>query len=74
MGLILRKSVKLGPLRLNLSRRGASLSAQAGPVSANSRSRRLRVNLPGPLAWTSRPLGRRAREAAAAREAEEQDR
>ncbi len=67
MGIIFRKSIKLGPVRLNLSRRGVSTSVKAGPVSVNSRSRRVRVNLPGPLSWWSRPLGYRAREAAALR-------
>jgi len=59
MGIIFRKSIKLGPLRLNLSKRGASLTAKAGPASVNSRSRRVRVNLPGPFSWTSGAAKRR---------------
>lgn len=69
MSIIFRKSIKLGPLRVNVSRRGASLSAQAGPVSANSRARRVRVNLPGPLAWQSRRLNGQRRTAANDRDA-----
>lgn len=31
-----------------------STTDRVGPVSRNSRSGRVRINLPGPLAWTSR--------------------
>jgi hypothetical protein len=58
-----RKSVRLlgGLVRLNVSRSGVSVTGDLGPVSVNSRSRRLRADLPGPLSWTSRRLGRRRR-------------
>lgn len=62
MGLIFRKRVRVLPfLWLNFSKRGVSATGDVGPVSVNSRSRRLRVDLPGPFAWVSRPLGRRRR-------------
>ena len=53
MALRFRKSVGLlgGLLRLNLSRSGPSLSFRLGPLSWNTRRRRLRANLPGPLYW-----------------------
>ena len=35
--------IKLGPFRLNLSRRGVSVTTKVGPVSTNSRTRRLRI-------------------------------
>jgi hypothetical protein len=38
-----RKSFGLGRLfRVNLSKKGASLTSKAGPVSTNSRTRRIR--------------------------------
>jgi hypothetical protein len=42
-----RKSIGLSRfLRLNLSKAGASVSGRLGPFSTNSRTRRLRVELP----------------------------
>ena len=41
-----RKRFTLGPFVLNLSKRGVSVTAKAGPVSTNSRTRRPRISLP----------------------------
>lgn len=54
MPIYLRKAIKLGPLRVNLSRSGISWSVVIGPWSWNSRARRQRIDLPGPFSWTSR--------------------
>lgn len=53
MGFTFRKSLKLGPFRLNVSKRGVSGSAKAGRASANTRGQ-ARVNLGGGAAWTTR--------------------
>jgi hypothetical protein len=49
-----RERFTLGPFSLNLSKRGASVTAKAGPVSTNSRTRRLRISLPFGTWWQSR--------------------
>lgn len=58
MGILFRKAFRIGPrwlhIKLNLSKTGASWSLVAGPYSWNTRSRRHRVDLPGPFAWQSR--------------------
>jgi hypothetical protein len=61
-------SARLGPrwlhVRLNLSGTGLSWTVKVGPWSWNTRSRRHRVDLPGPLSWQSdrpRATGRRGR-------------
>ena len=56
MGLFWRKSVKLGPIRLTGSRRGASTSIGAGPIRVGrSRGRsRTSVRLPGGFTWRGR--------------------
>lgn len=47
-----RKGIPILPfLRLNLSRSGVSWTVHVGPWSWNSRRRRNRVDLPGPLSW-----------------------
>jgi hypothetical protein len=47
-----RKTIGLGRfLRLNLSKRGPSITGRLGPVSVNSRSKKLRVRLPFGLWW-----------------------
>lgn len=48
-----RKRLRLGPLPvwLNFSRTGVSWSVKVGPWSWNSRKRRQRLDLPGPLHW-----------------------
>ena len=55
MGMIFRKSVKLGPFRLTASRRGLSGSLGAGPfrLTKSSRGRRTTtVRVPGSgLSW-----------------------
>jgi hypothetical protein len=48
-----RKSVGLGPLRLNVSRRGVSPTVRVGRVSRSLRTGRTSVNLPGPFTWFS---------------------
>ncbi len=54
MPVIFRRSIPLGPLRLNLSNTGLSWTLKLGPWSWNSRSRAQRVDLPGPLSWRQR--------------------
>lgn len=55
MGLVYRRVVKFGPLRLHLSRRGiSSWSIKLGPWSWNSRAKAHRVDLPGPFSWRGR--------------------
>ena len=56
-----RKRFKLGPLSLNLSKRGISASGKFGRISTNTRTRRLRVALPFGGWWHSRSLSRRTR-------------
>ena len=58
MGFGFRKTINLGPLAFNLSKSGVSVSVRAGIWSWNTRTRRHRVNLPGPWHWTSRRGGR----------------
>ena len=54
MPLLFRKIVRLGPLRLNFSKRGfSSWSIKIGRWSWNSKTRAQRVDLPGPLSWKS---------------------
>ena len=54
MGFRFRKKVKLLPgVSINLSKSGASITAKAGPVSWNSRTKKTYVNLPGPLHYQS---------------------
>lgn len=55
MGLHFRKRIRLGPLVLNFGRTGfTSWGLAAGPLSWNSRTRRPRVDLPGPISWRGR--------------------
>ena len=56
-----RMRLKLGPLGLNLSKRGASVSGKFGRFSTNTRTRRLRVGLPLGGWWHSQSLSRRTR-------------
>jgi hypothetical protein len=50
-----RKTLALGPLRLNFTLRGlSSWSLRLGPWSWNSRTRAHRMNLPGPFYWQGR--------------------
>lgn len=52
MSILFRKRIRLGPfLSANLSKSGISWTAHLGPWSWNTRTRRHRVDLPGPLAW-----------------------
>ena len=51
MSLLFRKSIGFGPVRLNLSKSGVSWTFRLGPWSWNSRTRRPRVDLPGPFSW-----------------------
>lgn len=55
-----RKRIALGPLRINLGRRRASLSVAAGPFTYNVTRRRATANLPGPFYWTARTTQRHA--------------
>jgi len=52
-----RKSFGLGRLfRVNLSKKGASLGGKIGPVSTNSRTRRIRVTGPLGTWWQSKRM------------------
>lgn len=52
MSILFRKRIRLGPfLTVNLSKSGISWTAHFGPWSWNTRTRRSRIDLPGPLAW-----------------------
>ena len=54
MPLMFRKIVRLGPLHLNFGRRGmSSWSIKIGRWSWNSKTRKQRVDLPGPVSWRS---------------------
>jgi len=48
------RRLRFGPFTLNLSKRGASVTAKAGRLSTNSRTRQLRVNGPFGGWWQSR--------------------
>lgn len=55
--LLFRKRIRIGPwYYANMSRSGVSHTVRLWPlpVSWNSRGRRIRVDLPGPFAWTSK--------------------
>lgn len=57
-----RKHVRLGPLRLNFGERGlSSYTWKLGPWSWNSRTRRSRINTPGPGYVESRGRTRKRR-------------
>jgi hypothetical protein len=52
MGFLVRKQLRLGPLRLHFTQRGfSSWSIKIGRWSWNSRARAHRVDLPGPASW-----------------------
>jgi hypothetical protein len=51
MPLHFRLTKRLGPLRLDLTRRGISPSLHAGPVGYSPRGRRWSVRLPGPFRY-----------------------
>jgi hypothetical protein len=54
MALLFRKSFKFGPLHFNYGKNGfTSWSIKIGRWSWNSRTRKQRVDLPGPLSWRS---------------------
>jgi hypothetical protein len=55
MPLIFRKTIRLGPLRLNFTKRGfSSWSIKIWRWSWNSRAKAHRVDLPGPASWTNK--------------------
>lgn len=55
MGFIFRKTLRLGPLRLNFTKNGlSSWSFKIWRWSWNSRTKAHRVDLPGPASWTSK--------------------
>ncbi|MGR6967444.1 DUF4236 domain-containing protein [Geodermatophilus sp. URMC 61] len=51
MPLHFRLTKRLGPLRLDISRRGISPSLHVGPVGYSPRGRRWSVRLPGPFRY-----------------------
>jgi hypothetical protein len=51
-----RKRFKLGPLSLNLSKRGLSEGGKVGRVSTYSGTRRVRVSLPFGAWWQSKRM------------------
>ncbi len=55
MGLIVRKTLRFGPLRFNFTKNGfSSWSIRIWRWSWNSKTRAQRVDLPGPASWTSK--------------------
>jgi hypothetical protein len=53
MAIILRKTVRLGPVRLHFTKNGfSSWSIRLWRWSWNSKTRKQRVDLPGPVSWT----------------------
>jgi hypothetical protein len=54
MPLLYRKVYRFGPLRFNVGNHGlSSWGIKIGKWSWNSRTRRSRFDLPGPLSWRS---------------------
>lgn len=54
MPIVFRKRLRFGPFVWNFSRNGfTSWGVKIGPWSWNSRTRAQRVDLPGPISWTS---------------------
>jgi hypothetical protein len=54
VALLYRKTIKFGPFRLNIGRKGvSSWSLHIGKWSWNSRTRKHRFDLPGPFSWRS---------------------
>ncbi len=52
MGLHLRKKIRLLPgLSVTLASSGVAANVKAGPVRWNSKTKRVLVNLPGPLSY-----------------------
>ena len=49
-----RKRIRLGPFSINLSKRGLSADGKVGPISTNSRTRRLRISGPLGTWWQSK--------------------
>jgi len=55
MGLIFRKTMRIGPFRFHFTKRGySSWSFKLGRWSWNSKTRESTVDLPGPASWRSR--------------------
>lgn len=55
MSFTFRKTIHLGPVRLNFGRHGySSTTIKFGRWSYNTRTRRHAVDLPGPINWRSR--------------------
>jgi hypothetical protein len=50
------KSIRVGPFRLNLNKRSASVSAKIGPIrrTVGTRGTTTSVDLPGPWSWVTR--------------------
>jgi hypothetical protein len=62
MGLGFRKRLRLGPLALNIGRRGlSSVSLRVGPFTWSPIHRRVTTNLPGGLYHTQEYGGRKRR-------------
>jgi hypothetical protein len=54
MGLVIRKTMRLGPVRLHFTKKGfSSWSLKLWRWSWNSKTRKSTVDLPGPASWTS---------------------
>ena len=55
MPIRMRKAMNMGPIKLNFTQDGfSSWSFKLGRWSWNSRTRAHRVDMPGPLHWTSK--------------------
>jgi hypothetical protein len=54
MAIVFRKVVRFGPLKFNFSNSGfSSWGLKIGRWSWNSKTRKQRVDLPGPVSWKS---------------------
>jgi len=55
MGLLIRKRLRLGPISIHFTEHGySSWSIKLWRWSWNSKTRKQRVDLPGPASWTSK--------------------
>jgi hypothetical protein len=55
MGLLIRKKLRLGPISIHFTEHGySSWSIKLWRWSWNSKTRKQRVDLPGPASWTSK--------------------
>jgi hypothetical protein len=54
MGIIFRKTIRLGPVRLHFTKKGfSSWSFHFWRWTWNSKTRKSHVDLPGPVSWSN---------------------